>query len=157
MSILIVDDSASQRLLLTSLLRSGGYTALAQADSAQAALACLGLGAEPANADVDLILMDISMPEIDGIAACRRIKAEAGLADIPILMVTASTEAEDLELAFAAGALDFITKPLNKTELLARVRAALRLKHEIDRRKAAEAELAELAELARRWAAPAGS
>jgi CheY-like chemotaxis protein len=154
MSILIVDDSGSQRLLLASLLRSGGYTALAQAGSAQAAFDRLGLGAEPADADVDVILMDISMPEIDGIAACRRIKAVAGLADIPILMVTASTEAEDLELAFAAGALDFITKPLNKTELLARVRAALRLKHEIDRRKAAEAELADLA---RRRAAPTGS
>lgn len=154
MSILIVDDSSSQRLLLSSLLRSGGYTALIQADSAQAAFDLLSLGAESADADVDLILMDISMPGIDGIAACRRIKAEAGLADIPILMVTASTEAEDLELAFAAGALDFITKPLNKTELLARVRAALRLKHEIDRRKAAEAELADLA---RRRAAPTGS
>ena len=103
---------------------------------------------------VDLILMDISMPEIDGIMACQQIHAADHLADIPILMVTASTEAEDLELAFAAGALDYITKPLNKIELLARVRSALLLKHEIDRRKAAERELAELA---RRSPAPAGS
>jgi CheY-like chemotaxis protein len=154
MSILVIDDSASQRLLLASLLRSGGYTALIQADSAQAAFDRLGMSDGPPDGGVDLILMDISMPEIDGIMACRQIKAVAGLADIPILMVTASTEVEDLELAFAAGALDFITKPLNKTELLARVRSALRLKQEIDRRKAAEQELAELA---RRLPAPTGS
>ncbi len=154
MSILIVDDSASQRLLLSSLLRSGGYTGLIQADSAQAAFDCLGLRDGATSATVDLILMDISMPEIDGIMACQRIKAAEHLADIPILMVTASTEAEDLELAFAAGALDYITKPLNKIELLARVRSALRLKQEIDRRKAAEHALAELA---RRSPAPAGS
>ena len=154
MRILLVDDSGSQRLLLTSLLRSGGYMDLVQADSAQAAFDRLGLDAGGDPAPVDLILMDISMPDMDGIAACRRIKAAAHLADIPILMVTASTEADDLERAFAAGALDFITKPLNKTELLARVRSALRLKSEIDRRKAVERELAELAG---RWPAPAGS
>jgi CheY-like chemotaxis protein len=154
MRILLVDDSGSQRLLLTSLLRSGGYMDLVQADSAQAAFDRLGLDAGGDPAPVDLILMDISMPDMDGIAACRRIKAAAHLADIPILMVTASTEADDLERAFAAGALDFITKPLNKTELLARVRSALRLKSEIDRRKAVERELAELAG---RWPAPTGS
>jgi CheY-like chemotaxis protein len=154
MRILLVDDSGSQRLLLTSLLRSGGYMDLIQADSAQAAFDRLGLDAGSDPAPVDLILMDISMPDMDGIAACRRIKAAAHLADIPILMVTASTEADDLERAFAAGALDFITKPLNKTELLARVRSALRLKSEIDRRKAVERELAELAG---RWPAPTGS
>jgi CheY-like chemotaxis protein len=154
MRILLVDDSGSQRLLLTSLLRLGGYMDLVQADSAQAAFDRLGLDARSDPAPVDLILMDISMPDMDGIAACRRIKAAAHLADIPILMVTASTEADDLERAFAAGALDFITKPLNKTELLARVRSALRLKSEIDRRKAVERELAELAG---RWPAPTGS
>ena len=143
MRILLVDDSGSQRLLLSSLLRSGGYTDLVQAESAQAAFDRLGVDAGSSTAPVDVILMDISMPEIDGIAACRRIKAATHLADIPILMVTASTETEDLERAFAAGALDFITKPLNKTELLARVRSALRLKSEIDRRKALEHELAE--------------
>ncbi len=154
MSILLVDDSASQRLLLSSLLRSGGHTGLIQADSAQAAFDCLGVSAGTTEALVDLILMDISMPEIDGIMACRQIKATEHLTDIPVLMVTASTEAEDLEMAFTAGALDYITKPLNKIELLARVRSALRLKHEIDRRKAAERELAELA---RRLPTPAGS
>lgn len=84
MSILIVDDSAGQRLLLSSLLK------------------------------VDLILMDISMPGLNGIEACHRIKAVEPLHDIPIIMVTAGNEAEDLRAAFAAGAIDYITKPPNK-------------------------------------------
>jgi CheY-like chemotaxis protein len=139
MSVLIVDDSATQRLLMTSLLKTGGLTALVAVDSARAAFEYLaGLD----GAAVELILMDISMPELDGISACRQIKALPGREDIPILMVTASTEVEELEQAFAAGALDYITKPLNKTELLARVRSALRLNHEICRRKACEQELA---------------
>ena len=141
MSILIVDDSATQRLLMTSLLKTGIQTPLVAVDSARAAFDHL---AGPDGAAVELILMDISMPEIDGIAACRRITTTPGQEDIPILMVTASTEVEELEQAIAAGALDYITKPWNKTELLARVRSALRLNQEISRRKACEQELAHL-------------
>jgi adenylate cyclase len=81
------------------------------------------------------------MPEIDGIEACRRVKAEPALTDVPIIMVTASTEPEDLQLAFDAGAIDYLTKPPSRVELRARVRSALRLKHEMDRRKAREQEL----------------
>jgi CheY-like chemotaxis protein len=141
MSILIVDDSATQRLLMTSLLKTGVQIPLVAVDAARAAFEHL---AGPDGGAVELILMDISMPDIDGIAACGRIKATPGLEDIPILMVTASTEADELEQAFAAGGLDYITKPLNKTELLARVRSALRLNQEISRRKACEQELARL-------------
>ena len=94
MSILVIDDSASQRLLLASLLRSGGYTGLIQAELAQAAFDRLGMSGGAPEAVVDLILMDISMPEIDGIMACRQIKAMDGLADIPILMVTASRKSK---------------------------------------------------------------
>ena len=139
MSILIVDDSGTQRLLMTSLLKTGVQIPLVAVDSARAAFEHL---AGPDGAAVELILMDISMPDMDGIAACRQITATPGLADIPILMVTASTEADELEQAFAAGGLDYITKPLNKTELLARVRSALRLNQEISRRKACEQALA---------------
>lgn len=144
MTILIVDDSAGQRLLLSSLLKSEGYTALQTAQSAREAFDKLGLGdnghsAEPG--DVDLILMDISMPEMNGIEACQRIKAAEPLYDIPIIMVTSSTEDEDLQAAFAAGAVDYITKPANRVEMMARVRSALRLKKETDERKAREREL----------------
>lgn len=91
--------------------------------------------------EIDLILMDIEMPEIDGIEACRRIKENQQLQDIPIIMVTAKSEAEDLQTAFEAGVVDYITKPLNKVELRARVRSVLRLKDEMDQRKAREKDL----------------
>ena len=144
MSILIVDDSAGSRLLLSSILKAAGYKELVTAESAQGAFERLGMNG-PATGpwDVNLILMDISMPDMDGIEACCRIKADARLQDIPIIMVTASTETEDLQLAFTAGAMDYITKPPNKVELLARVRSALELKHEMDRRKEVTQQLQE--------------
>ncbi len=99
-------------------------------------------GHAPAEA-VDLILMDLVMPEMDGAEACRRIKSVERLRDIPIIMVTAKTEPVDLQVAFSSGAMDYITKPVNKVELLARVASALNLKREMDTRKARERELAE--------------
>jgi adenylate cyclase len=144
MSILIVDDSAGSRLLLSSILKAAGYQALVTAESARGAFARLGLnGTATGPSDVDLILMDISMPDLDGIEACCQIKADVRLQDIPIIMVTASTVTEDLQLAFAAGAMDYITKPPNKVELLARVRSALELKQEMDRRKEVTLQLQE--------------
>ena len=88
MSILIVDDSPDHRNLLTKLLNNAGYTELLTADSAHEAFNCLGLDnpLQPVP-PVDLVLMDITMPEIDGIEACQRIKASAELRDIPIVMV----------------------------------------------------------------------
>ena len=141
MSILIVDDTASQRLVLASILKAAGYTALHSVSSAHEAFALLGVDTIATIEDIDLILMDLSMPDIDGIEACQRIKTVERLRDIPVIMVTASTEAEDLQQAFAAGANDYIIKQVNKMELMARVRSALRLKHEMDRRKAREQEL----------------
>jgi DNA-binding response OmpR family regulator len=147
MSIVIVDDSKSQRLLLTSMMKSAGFANLIEADSAASVFDLLGLTRDaPQARDIDLILMDISMPEINGIDACRRIKENNVLHDIPIIMVTASTELDDLQLAFDAGAMDYITKPPNKVELLARVRSALRLKMATDARKAREQQLIEYLE-----------
>lgn len=143
MSILVVDDTASQRLLLRSILKAEGYSDVTLTDSARAAFSHLAaVGGEVCS--VDLVLLDVSMPEMDGIAACRQLKADARLRDIPVVMVTASAEAEDLQLAFDAGATDYITKPPNRVELVARVRSALRLKQETDRRKARERELLEM-------------
>jgi adenylate cyclase len=147
LNILIVDDSASQRLLVVSLLKAEGYRDIETAQSAQEAFGRLGLEQDGRSAErisVDLILMDISMPHLSGIDACRRIKAVEQLHDIPIIMVTASNEEEDLQAAFAAGAVDYITKPPNRAEMMARVRSALRLKQETDERKARERELLDL-------------
>ena len=111
MTILIVDDSPSQRLLLTSLLKSEGYTSVVAAQSAHEAFARLGMDGSLEPGDTELVLMDISMPDMNGIEACQRIKSRESLHDIPIIMVTASNEAGDLQAAFAAGAIDYITKP----------------------------------------------
>ncbi len=142
MRILIVDDERDIQGLLAFILKKAGYPDVLTARSAREAFTQLGMD-DPACdvSPVDLLLMDVTMGEIDGIEACRRIKARSYLEDLPIIMITGRTEAELLMVAFDAGAMDYITKPLNKVELLARVRSALHLKHEMDRRKAREQEL----------------
>jgi two-component system, OmpR family, alkaline phosphatase synthesis response regulator PhoP len=74
----------------------------------------------------DLILLDIMMPKISGFEVCKRIKASPATSDIVILMVTALDQPSDIDRAVDAGTNDFLTKPINKTELLVRVRAALK-------------------------------
>lgn len=142
MRILIVDDSPDERVLIKSILKNAGYSQLLTAESSLDAFRQLGMENKASNhSDIDLILMDIVMPYMDGVEACRLIKAVDYLKDIPIIVVTVKDEIKYLQMAFAMGAVDYITKPLNKVELAARVRSALRLKYEIDRRKAREKEL----------------
>ena len=146
MSILIVDDSADDRLLVQSMLSAAGYDDLLIADSAASAFRLLGLddGKHGAVSRVDLILMDIVMSGMSGIETCRQLKAIERFRNTPIIMVTVKTDPVDLQLAFAAGALDYIVKPINKIELLTRVRSVLRLVHEIERSRAHEQELLEV-------------
>ncbi|MCB0195880.1 MAG: response regulator [Anaerolineae bacterium] len=141
MTILIVDDSTTQRLALAALLEDEGYTDLLLADSAAEALQHFK---QNEHSNIDLILMDLRMPIMNGIEACRQIKAVEERRDIPIIMVTNSSETEDLRLAFTAGAMDYIIKPPNEIELVARVRSALKLKYEIDQRKARERDMQQL-------------
>ncbi len=141
MAILIVDDSADQQLLLRSVLTNAGHSDVLTAESAQAAFSMLPLDAEQDRSPIDLILMDILMPNLNGIDACRLIKQRNHLRDIPIIMVTAKNNPNDLSEAFSAGAMDYISKPVNSVELLARVTSALTLKREMDCRKEREAEL----------------
>jgi diguanylate cyclase (GGDEF)-like protein len=149
MGILIVDDLPDNRLPLRSLLRKAGYTDLWMAGSARDAFHLLGMDEAGKTRSshpyfsFDAILMDIMMPDIDGIEACRRIKAHEHLRDIPIIMVTSLAESKDFEAAFAAGAMDYVVKPINIVELLVRLRSAVALKREMDCRKKREQELLE--------------
>jgi len=149
MWILIVDDSEDIRLLLSRYLEKAGYCHILQAASAQEAFRLLGIGEEihpPADEqlDIDLILLDIVMPGMDGVIACRRIREAEQHADTPIIMVSAVSDVALLEEAFDAGVTDYIEKPVNNIELLARMHSALRLKEEMDRRKQHEALLLNL-------------
>lgn len=146
MNILIVDDSEDELLVLKSILNEKGYNNLHLANSADQAFKFLGLKGKRKKRNVDLILMDVIMPGITGIEACAKIKKEEILKETPVIMVTATKEEMHLQEAFQAGAIDYIKKPINVTELLARVRSALRLKMETDSRKERERELSEMAE-----------
>lgn len=143
MGILIVDDSDDTRRSTRMLLEMAGFSDVLTAASARDAFRLLDLDGSQAVA-VDAILMDVTMPQMDGLEACRQLKANARLRDIPVIMVTGRTEEADLAAAFEAGAMDYITKPIKIVELLARLRSALTLKHELDNRKARQLELLEL-------------
>ncbi len=145
MKFLIVDDSASQRVLIKFILQKAGYEEPKLAASGDEALGILGLGgvAEPATVDeIDLVLMDVHLGKTNGIDLCRTIKRSERGRDLPILFVTGSIAGEELEAGIAAGAFDFVMKPINKLELLSRVRAAVRLRKEFRLRRKQAMELA---------------
>ncbi len=121
MRILIVDDTETIRKLLAHILTTEGHQNLFFAKSAKEGFKILE------DKEIDLILMDIIMPDLNGINACRIIKDKQGLKDIPVIMVTGKTDVGYLKKAFDAGAMDYIKKPINKVELLARVNSAIKL------------------------------
>ena len=142
MRILVVDDQEDSRDLTEGALMSAGYTDIVSAQSGWEALKFLDVGhTSNEAAAIDVMLLDIVMPEMDGVEACARIRNDQRYADLPILMVTSLDDVNSLANAFVAGATDYITKPVNRVELVARVRAALRLKQELDRRLEREREL----------------
>lgn len=147
MGILVVDDSKETLSLMGKILKNAGYGDIALAASVHEAFNCLNFYETGMNAsEFELILMDIFMPDINGIEACRLIKDTERFQDIPIIIVSGMGDLSKLQSAFEAGAVDYITKPVNKVELLARIRSALKLKNEIGRRKAREKELIDLTE-----------
>ncbi len=142
MSILIVDDSADHSALLADVLHRAGYRDTEAVQSVEAAYRYLGVGTAPGQGHpVDVVLLDIMMPVIDGLEACRTIKTDVRLSDLPVIMVTAVTDSESLRKAFAAGATDYIRKPIIPVEVVARVCTVLTMKVEMDMRKRREREL----------------
>lgn len=142
--ILIVDDDPSVARAMSLTFERGGFSEVAFSLSAEEALHLLELDATDSGPPrFDVILLDIMMPGIDGIEACARIRSTRRYRDVPILMCTGMNDVEALNQAFIAGANDFLTKPATSLELLARARSGLRLKRELDRRRAREDQLRE--------------
>jgi two-component system sensor histidine kinase/response regulator len=121
-TVLIVDDVTKNLQVVGTILRTAGYAVIAATSGSEA---LEGLRVQLP----DLILLDLMMPVMDGLEVCRRLKAEAATAQIPVIFLTASNEMEHLVAGFQAGAVDYVTKPFNAPELLARVRTHLELKH----------------------------
>ncbi|HEY9855828.1 MAG TPA: diguanylate cyclase [Stenomitos sp.] len=142
--LLVIDDAEEMRLVLQALLGQAGYEDVQIAESFESAQTLLSERTADGRSPLDLILLDLMMPDVDGIEACRRIRSDRALDDTPIIVITAKTGSHDIEQAFQAGAMDFIRKPIDRVELMARIRSALRLKQELDTVKAHERTLVEL-------------
>ncbi len=119
-TIMVVDDTVANLTLLGDLLRGEGYRVV------QFPRGPMALEAARAQAP-DLILLDIMMPEMDGFEVCRELKADPHLAHIPVLFISALGEVDPKVEAFAAGGVDYITKPFERAEILARTRTQLEL------------------------------
>ncbi|AAS40019.1 MULTISPECIES: fused response regulator/phosphatase [Bacillus] len=142
MSILIVDDNPVNIFVIKKILKQAGYQDLVSLNSAQELFEYIHFGKDSSrHNEIDLILLDIMMPEIDGLEVCRRLQKEEKFKDVPIIFVTALEDANKLAEALDMGAMDYITKPINKVELLARMRVALRLKSELNWHKEQEENL----------------
>ncbi|HFO0457192.1 MULTISPECIES: fused response regulator/phosphatase [unclassified Bacillus cereus group] len=142
MSILIVDDNPVNIFVIKKILKQAGYQDLVSLNSAQELFEYIHFGKDSSrHNEIDLILLDIMMPEIDGLEVCTRLQKEEKFKDIPIIFVTALEDANKLAEALDMGAMDYITKPINKVELLARMRVALRLKSELNWHKEQEENL----------------
>jgi len=119
--ILVVDDNATNVDILRTRLTAHGYEVLTASDGEEA------LAATREHLP-DLVLLDVMMPRLDGIEACRRLKADPSLPFTPVVMVTAKAEAKDVVAGLEAGADEYLTKPVDHSALVARVRSMLRIK-----------------------------
>ena len=138
--VLIVDDEPSQRLLEREILDSPKYQVSEAANGAEA-LAILR------QREFDAVLLDVRMPGMDGNEVCRRIRADLGLAMLPVIMVTGFGGHDDLAISLKEGANDFIRKPYHPMELMARVDSAVHHKRLTDQLDSAEAVLFALARM----------
>jgi two-component system, sensor histidine kinase and response regulator len=138
-SILVIDDEPNNFDVIQTLLGNEGYT-FHYASSGQRALDRLD------RLQPDTILLDVMMPDLDGIEVCRRIRASIEWRSIPILLVTALTDKSELQRCMSTGADGFITKPVNRLELQSRVASIVRLKRECDRLQIAKEKLESVAQ-----------
>ncbi len=119
--VLLVDDNPNNLKLLTKILQEGGYTIKA---STSGKFALKTVRTTPP----DLILLDIMMPEMDGYEVCRQLKEDSDTADIPVIFISALSGTQDKLKAFEAGGVDYVSKPFQEAEVLARVNTHLTLR-----------------------------
>ncbi len=125
-NILIVDDNSTNIILIQAILESEGFKNTYSATSAIEAYETLE------HQEINLILMDVIMPEINGLEATEAIKANTKFSSIPIVMVTATDDDEILKKSFELGAVDFVRKPINQVELIARINTILQSQEKDD-------------------------
>jgi two-component system alkaline phosphatase synthesis response regulator PhoP len=127
--ILIADDDPQAAELMEAYLSDQGYDLAIAGDGEQALK-------QIADWSPDLVLLDVMMPRISGFEVCKRLRANPATQDVAVLMITALDQASDIDRAVEAGTDDFVSKPINKSEVLHRVRALLRArqhKRDLDR------------------------
>ena len=124
--VLVVDDNQQNRELLQAYLEDVDCQAIPAVDGPEALEI---IAKDPP----DLILLDVMMPKMSGFEVCRRIKNDPKTSEIPVIMVTALNEFGDIERGIDSGTDDFLSKPVNKLELLTRVKTMLKLKHLTDK------------------------
>jgi len=134
--VLVVDDIPANVILLADLLEAKGYRVLRAASGAEA-LACIK------NERPDLVLLDVMMPGMTGYEVCQAIRVDPATGILPVILVTALDPAQERIKGLEAGADDFLTKPINQQELMARVRSLLRIKTLYDKVEAQARELAQ--------------
>ena len=133
--ILIADDNEDNRDILAAQLAIHHYELLQATDGEETI-------AVARHQLPDLILLDVMMPKIDGMEVCRRLKCDANLPFIPIILVTARSDPKDVILGLEAGAVEYLTKPIDDVAVAARVKSVLQIKELHDKVVAQTAELA---------------
>jgi CheY-like chemotaxis protein len=136
-TVLVVDDNQQNLELLQAYLEDVDCITIAAHDGLEAL--------ETINKNSpDLILLDVMMPKMSGFEVCKRIKSDPKTCDIPVIMVTALSEFGDIERGIDSGTDDFLSKPVNKLELLTRIKTMLKLKHLSDKLERTLAYLSEI-------------
>jgi putative two-component system response regulator len=138
-TILVADDQAANRELLDELLITQGFRVVSVPDGAAAV-------EELTRTQVDLVLLDVMMPHLNGFEVCQKIKNNPETYLIPVVLITALSDKQDRIEGIKAGADDFLTRPVDRAELLARVGSLLKLKHRTDELERAESVLFTLAQ-----------
>jgi two-component system alkaline phosphatase synthesis response regulator PhoP len=135
--VLVVDDNQQNLELLQAYLEDMDCETVPAHDGPEA-LEIIG------NSAPDLVLLDVMMPKMSGFEVCKRIKNDPRTSDIPVIMVTALNEFGDIERGIDSGTDDFLSKPVNKLELVTRVKTMLKLKHLTDKLERTLAYLSEI-------------